>query len=470
MRPHILIIDDEPAICASLSLALKGEYEVSVCMDAAGGLKNVREEGCDLVLLDLRIGSQDGIETLKEIKATDPGIAVIMMTAYGSIRSSVDAMKNGAFTYLSKPLDVEELRIFIRQALEFRNLSQRVTYLSNELKSRYRYGEMIGKSPAMQEVYSLIEKVKDEDVGVTISGESGTGKELAARAVHYQSRRRDEMFVAVNCAAIPEGLLEEEFFGHKKGSFTGALSDKKGKFELADRGTLFLDEIGDMPLSLQGKLLRVLQQKEFTPIGGTQSRKIDVRVIAATNRDLQEMIRVGSFRQDLYYRINVVELKLPPLRERKQDIPLLCDYFLKQYAESRHKPVARLSEPARQRLLEYDYPGNVRELANILEYASILAGSDAIGAGDLPINLKSASQAEETAEKPPEDAPPPQKPGGSAPGSRNFGGMTLQEIEREAIAQCLERNGGRQKPTAQALGISERGLRNKIKQYGLAGK
>lgn len=378
------------------------------------------------------------------------------------------SLKNGAFTYLSKPLDVEELRIFIRQALEFRSLSRRVTYLSNELKSSY--GEMVGKSPAMQEVYRLIEKVKDEDVGVTISGESGTGKELAARAVHYQSRRKDEMFVAVNCAAIPEGLLEEEFFGHKKGSFTGALSDKKGKFELADKGTLFLDEIGDMPLSLQGKLLRVLQQKEFTPIGGTKSRKIDVRVIAATNRDLKAMIRQGSFRQDLYYRINVVELYLPPLRERKQDIPLLCDYFLRQYAEARHKPSVSLSEAARKLLLEYDYPGNIRELANILEYAFILTGSGVIDAGDLPINLKNLPGAGGGAEGAPAAAFPLRQQGSIPPGKRDYSGMTLQEIEREAIAQCLERNGGRQKPTAHTLGISERGLRNKIKQYGLSGR
>ncbi len=457
MKPSILIIDDERAICASLSLVLETDYAVSAVTDADQGLRLMEEQNFGLVLLDLKIGDRDGIEVLKQIKSHDPSVAVIIMTAYGSIRSSVEAMKNGAFSYLSKPLDVEELLIFIRQALEFRHLNEQVQYLSRELQSRYSYGEMIGKSPAMQRVYQMIEKVKDVGASVTITGESGTGKELVARAIHFQSKRRDEKFVDVNCAAIPEGLLEEEFFGHKKGSFTGAIQDKKGKFEMADGGTLFLDEVGDMPLNLQGKLLRVLEQKEFTPIGGSEPRRIDVRVISATNQDLRSMVKKGLFRGDLFYRLNIVEIKLPPLRERTQDIPLLARHFLSKYSADQGKAVQGIDQEAERMLVSYQYPGNVRELANALEYGVILSGGETIRAGDLPLLIQEECGGRRLANA-------------SGPGStleEQLAGLSIAQVERIAIEAALKRNGGRQKVTAEELGISERGLRNKIKDYDL---
>ncbi len=457
MKSAILIIDDERAICASLTLALEKDYKVIAVTDAQTGLQMVLEQSFDLVLLDLRIGDQDGIKVLEQIKAYDSTIAVIIMTAYGSIRSSVEAMKHGAFSYLSKPLDLEELMIFIRQALEFRYLNDRVEYLSKELESRYTYGGMIGKSSAMQQVYQMIEKVKDVNTSVTITGESGTGKELVARAIHYQSKRKNRKFVEVNCAAIPEGLLEEEFFGHKKGSFTGAVDDKKGKFELADEGTLFLDEVGDMPLILQGKLLRVLEQKQFTPIGGNEVKTIDVRVIAATNRDLRAMVKEGSFRRDLFYRLNIVEIHLPPLRERKQDIPLLIQHFLQKYSEEQEKKLPGMTVEAERLLLSYHYPGNVRELANALEYAVILTSEDYIEIEDLPLQIQEEGIQGEKRKS--------LRQGLSL--EEQLAGLSMNEVERIVIGAALKRNGGRQKITAQELGISERGLRNKIKEYQL---
>ena len=343
------------------------------------GLCLLEKETFDLVLLDLIIGSHNGVEVLKSIKAYDESIVVIMMTAFGSIKTSVDAMKNGAFTYLTKPLDLDELKVFIKQALTVRRLSDDVNFLSGELKQRFQYQEMIGKSPRMQEVYGLIEKLKNVDSNVTITGESGTGKELVARALHFSGKRKNERFVVINCAAIPENLLEDELFGHKRGAFTGATQDKKGRFEIANRGTVFLDEIGDMPLGLQSKLLRVIQQKEFTPLGSTDTRKVDVRIIAATNRNLKKLVSEGKFREDLYYRLNVINIHMPALRERKEDIPLLCKYFIKLFNREQNKNVQRLSPEAEKLLLLYDYPGNVRQLANIIEHAMILTNREVIG-------------------------------------------------------------------------------------------
>lgn len=447
MKPNVLVIDDERAICAAITLALSQDYAVQYAITAQEGLELLTQSEFQVVILDLRIGSDDGIEVLKEIKQKWPETAVIMITAYGSIRSSVEAMKNGAFNYLTKPLDVEELIIFLEQALAFRQLNEKVNFLSDELTSRYRYGEMIGTSAPMQRVYTLIEKLKDVDTAVLVSGESGTGKELVARAIHFMGKRKQEKFVVVNCAAIPDGLLEEEFFGHKKGSFTGAYVDKKGKFAVADNGTIFLDEIGDMPLPLQGKLLRVLQQKEFTAIGSNDVQHTNVRVIAATNRDLRAMVAAGTFRQDLFYRLNVIEVRLPPLRERTQDIPLLCRHFVEQFNHERSKQIRGVSKEAEERLLAYSYPGNVRELANIIEYASIICNGPIIKLEDLtpPVQaVLSAPHPEQAEER-----------------------KSLKEIEKEAIQLSLQRNQGKKAATARELGISERGLWNKIKEYGL---
>ena len=455
MKQSILIIDDERAICASLALVLAPDYDVSTALDAETGLKMIQEKTYHLVLLDLKIGDMDGIEVLRQIKAYDNSIAVIIMTAYGSIRSSVEAMKCGAFTYLSKPLDIDELLVFISQALEFRHLNEQVKYLHKELQSHYSYGEMVGESEPMQKVYHILKKVKD--VNVMITGESGTGKELVARAVHYQGKRKNEQFVAVNCAAIPEGLLEEEFFGHKKGAFTGAIRDKQGKLKQADGGTLFLDEVGDMPLALQGKLLRVLEQREFTPIGGTETIKIDIQVIAATNRNLHQMVEEGKFRRDLYYRLNIMEIHLPPLRERQQDVLLLADHFLNKYSRAMNRPKPELGESARKVLMAYSFPGNVRELANALELAMILCGGDVIEAEDLPHQMQEYRRENtEILEMRSDDSL-----------ENMLAGFSLAEIEKMAIRGTLKKYNGKQKPTAESLGISDRGLRNKIKEYGL---
>lgn len=453
MKERILIVDDEPGICVSLSLALQSLYEVSWESDPVKAVERLRLESFQLVLLDLILGEVDGVDILAQIKSQDANIIVIVMTAYGSIRSSVNAMRCGAYTYLSKPLDIEELQIHIKQALIFQALNEKVTYLNDELKTQSVYNEIIGQSPAMQQVYRMIDKLRDLDTSVLITGESGTGKELVAKAIHNTSKRSEERFVAMNCAAIPEGLLEEEFFGHKRGAFTGAVSDKRGKFELADRGTLFLDEIGDMPLLLQGKLLRVLQERKFSPIGGNEIINTDARVIVATNRDLREMVQAGSFRQDLFYRIDVFEIKLPPLRERRQDIPLLCEHFFKLNNRQQKKQVKikGITKEAEQLLLTHDYPGNVRELANALEYACILTSDEWIHASDLPSRMRSRFGA---------DLQPNENQASAAK-------RTLQQIERDAILESYRRNSGKKKAIAEELGISERGLWNKLKEYGL---
>jgi len=454
MKRRILIIDDELSTCTLLSLALRQDYDVKYATTAMDGLAMIEHDSFDLVLLDLIIGNDNGVEVLKQIKKYDESIVVIMMTAFGSIKTSVEAMKNGAFTYLSKPLDVEEVRVFIEQALTVRRLNDDVGFLSGELKKRFQYKEMIGKSPRMQQVYGLIEKLKDIDSNVTITGESGTGKELVARAIHFSGKRSKERFVVINCAAIPENLLEEELFGHKRGSFTGATHDKKGKFEIADRGTVFLDEIGDMPLGLQSKLLRVIQQKEFTALGCSDVRKVDVRIVAATNRNLANMVREGKFREDLYYRLNVVNIPMPALRERKEDIPLLCRHFIKQFNREQNKSVKRISPEAEKQLYSYDYPGNVRQLGNILEYAMILSNGEEIGIENLPLEMKNGLR--------------PIMPRNSVNSLKDMlAGMPIKQIESIAIEATLSKNGGRRDLTAKELGISVRSLQNKIIEYGI---
>lgn len=442
MKHQILVIDDEPNICLTLKMALEDDYEVFTANTAGQGLAIVEAEAVALCLLDLRIGSADGMEVLKRIKSLNSHIAVIMITAYGSIKSSVTAMRNGAYGYLTKPLDLDELVLVINQALEFRQLNEKVAYMSDALESRFGMGEIIGKSEPMQKLYKLIDRIKDIDSSVIITGESGTGKELAARALHFSGNRKNERFVEVNCAAIPEGLLEEELFGHKRGAFTGAISDSKGKFEFAGKGTVFLDEIGDMPLSLQAKLLRVLQQKEFTPIGENRKVPVRARVVAATNRDIKALLDEGKFRQDLYFRLNVIELHIPPLRERRGDILDLAAHFVDKNCARLKKPPMVIAKGAQRSLLEYNYPGNVRELANMIEYAAIFAGGGEITAEDLPKRAACGAQTAMT----------------------EFEGLTLKEIEQKVIAMRLKANGGNIRVTSEQLGISDKGLRNKLEQ------
>lgn len=455
----ILIIDDEKYICSSLTYALEDKYKIKATTEPRKGIEIIKTSQIDLVLLDLKIGEVDGLEVLGEIKKINEKIIVIIMTAYGSIISSVDAMKKGAHTYLTKPLNLEELYITIEQALNFKELNEKVEYLSEELQSRYEYKGIIGKSKSMREIFSLIERLKDVDTGVLISGESGTGKELVARAIHFSGKRKNNNFVEVNCAAIPEGLLEEEFFGHKKGTFTNAIADKIGKFQYADGGTIFLDEIGDMSLSLQSKLLRVLQDKKFIPLGSNEIISTDVRIISATNKDLKKMVEEGMFRRDLYFRLNILEVRISPLRERKDDLPLLFEHFIKIYNKEMDKNVLGLTVQAKRFLLDYNYPGNVRELSNIIERGVILTTDDKIDDNSLPFNVLE----------------------GNGKGNKygdnftlddieqldNLLGLTLKDAERILIRKCLNKNKGHKKNTAEMLGISERGLRNKIKEYEL---
>ncbi|NLJ58189.1 MAG: sigma-54-dependent Fis family transcriptional regulator [Tissierellia bacterium] len=455
MKPYVLIIDDEPSICASLKLGLKNDYNVVAFNSSPPALDLLEKQNFSVILLDLKIGAENGLSVLKEIKKIDPKVVVIMMTAYGSIGTSVEAMKNGAFNYLTKPLDIDELLVHINQALEFYRLNEEVSFLSEELRNKRHSDEIIGESEPMQHIYMLIEKLKDIDTNVLITGESGTGKELVAKAIHESGNRKNERYIVVNCAAIPENLLELELFGCKKGAFTGAVNDRKGKFELADKGTIFLDEIGDMPLGLQSKLLRVLQDKEFTPLGGANLIHTDVRIIAATNRNLPQLIEAGYFREDLYYRIKVMEIKMPALRERISDIHDLCSHFINMLSENLKKPLTGITEEAKEVLLNYDYPGNVRQLANILEYAAIINSTGTIGVEDLPDEVvypRNSKNKEATFEKVIDEY---------------LSVNSFKEIEKRAVVATLNKNKGRRDLTAKDLGISKRGLLNKIKEYGI---
>jgi two-component system response regulator AtoC len=452
MRKSILIIDDEIGICTSLSYALEDKYDVKAVTSPLEGINLMREECFNICLLDLKIGGYNGLEVFEKIKLIDKSIIVIIMTAYGSIDSSVEAMKKGAYTYLTKPLNLEELYVVIEQALSHQRLNEKVEYLSQELENKYVYNGIVGRSPSMKTIYMLIDKLKDVDTNVVITGESGTGKELVARAIHFSGKRKKERFEEVNCAAIPETLLEEELFGHKKGAFTGATEDRQGRFEVANNGTIFLDEIGDMPFSLQAKLLRVLQQKECSPIGSNEKKKLNIRVISASNKDLKTMVECKEFRQDLYFRLKVVEINLPALREKKQDLPLLINHFIQQYNNELNKNIKGLSARAERKLMSYNYPGNIRELSNIIEYAMVLSNNDYIKFEDLPEDVKGYE----------EDVSH-----GNNVFSEDLVGMTLKEIEAIVLKATLIKNGGRIKDTAEMLSISEKGLRNKIHSYNI---
>ena len=451
MNRTVYIIDDEPSICVSLQLALKNLYRVKTFTSSLPALANMEAEGADIVLLDLRLGEENGLEVLERIKRIDPNTEVIMMTAFGSIDTSVNAMQKGAFTYLTKPINIEELKVIMQQASNIRKLNEQIYYLSDQLESKSRFDAIIGESAPMQRVYMLIDRVKDIDTNVLITGESGTGKELVARAIHNAGKRYRERFVVVNCAAIPENLLELEFFGYKRGAFTGAMQDKKGKLEQADNGTLFLDEIGDMPLGLQSKLLRALQDKEFTPVGGSTPIKVDTRILAATNRDLPALIAEGRFREDLYYRLNVMEIKLPPLRERQVDIAILGNYLLGKFSAELNKPIRAITPEAKEMLERLPYPGNVRQLANILEYACILCQDGVISKEDFPEYVTRTD--------------------GTGPSGDSIddylSSHSLKDIEKRAIEATLQRCGGKRVATAAQLGISKRGLLNKLKEYGV---
>lgn len=444
----LVVIDDEITICQSLKFALEEKYQVYTFTHPMESLPIFEQVEIAIVLLDLKIGQYSGIDILQEIKRVSPHTIVIMMTAYGSIPSSVEAMRKGAFYYATKPLQIEELEILLQKAEEVYNLQSKVKWLSEELEKFTENFGLIGTSTAMKDVFALIEKVKDIDSNVMITGESGTGKEAVARAIHNQGNRRTKKFQAVNCAAIPEKLLESELFGYEKGAFTGAYDSKLGLFVSANGGTLFLDEIGEMDISLQSKILRVLQERRVKPLGSTEEKQIDVRIIVATNRDLAKEVKEKRFREDLYYRLNVIPINLSPLRERMTDIPLLVQFYFNKISERMGKPISGITEEALDSLKTYSFPGNVRELQNIIERAIALTSSSYIQKGDLPDEMQAKHPVIINHKLIP-----------------IYIGETLEEIERKVIIHNLAECEGNRRKTAQVIGMGERTIREKLKKY-----
>ncbi len=445
---RILIVDDEAGARSALTELLKQEgYAVECAADGFKALRFVSDFEPDLVLTDLRMPGLDGIELMKKLHESNPNLPVVLMTAFGAVETAVSAMRDGAADYLTKPLDIEELLVVVARTLERARLKNESRALRQELQERYRFENIIGSSPEMQRVFKNVAQVAQSRATVLITGESGTGKELVAAAIHQRSSRASGPFVRLHCAALAEGLLESELFGHERGSYTGASRRREGRFEQASGGTLFLDEIGDISLSTQVKLLRVLQEREFERVGGNDTLKVDVRVVAATNQDLERLVERERFRQDLYYRLNVVQIRLPSLRERSSDIPALALHFLKRFAEENGKPVSSLSEQARRTLLSYAWPGNVRELENVMERAVVLAPGEQIELDHLPSELVSA---------PRENALPV------------IPGASLAEIERYAILKTMAASGGSTSKAAETLGVSVRKIQYKLQEYAPA--
>ena len=444
MKETVLLIEDEKIMRVTLEDALRGAgYEV-MSFDAGGpALQAMKGDSFDVAVTDVRLPDMDGFDIVREITKTKDA-PVIVMTAYGTIKDAVEAMKLGAFDYITKPFALDEFLLLIERALEIKRLKEENIRLKQDLNKCYRGPNIIGESAEMKRVFSLIEKVSASDSTVLILGESGTGKELIATTIHYQSKRRDKPLIKVNCAALPEGLIESELFGHEKGAFTGAVRRKPGRFELAHCGTIFLDEIGDLPLSTQSKILRVIQERQFERIGGTVTLNTDVRIIAATNKDLEKEVKAGRFREDLYYRLNVIPINLPPLRERREDIPNLIEFFMDKYRNKLSKNV-RFSKGSVEMLLAYDYPGNVRELENIIERCVTLSVSRVIDKDELPSFI--------------------------ATGEKKTKSLFLSDIAADAekghIIRVLKTTQGNKTRAAEMLGISRKTLWDKMNVYGI---
>lgn len=451
MPERLLVVDDEPSMREFLDIMLSNDgYEVKTASSGEEGLELFRLIEPELVLTDVKMPGMSGLDLIKKIRSVNTTVPVIVITAFASAEDALRAVREGAYDYLSKPFQIDDLRIIIRNALEVQRLRRENLELKRTIEDRYRFEEIIGKSPQMLEIFNLISRIAPSQAGILISGESGTGKELIAKAIHRKSTRASKPFVPVNCAAIPENLLESEMFGHVRGSFTGAVATKPGLVELAETGTLFLDEVGEIPLSIQAKLLRFLQDREFRRVGDKEARKIDVRIIAATNKNLEQEMEQRRFREDLYYRLNVIRVRLPPLRERIEDIPILVDHFMRRFAVAQGKKIYKVSSLALRVLCNYNYPGNIRELENVIERCVTLEESDQLTAENLPPTLvETGVQSRSVA--------PPDIP---------LDGVVLDKIleatERELIARALNISGNNRSKAASLLGISFRSLRYRL--------
>ena len=451
----ILIVDDEKNYLTILSAVLEDEgFEVLTALGGREALEIHKTSDLDLIVTDMKMPAMDGIELLEHIKSVDPDLPIIMMTAHGTIDKAVEAMQKGAYSYILKPFDNERLIIYVKKAISMYQVVKENRRLRDAVESQYRFGSIIGKSKKMRDIFDTIQKVASAAATVLIEGESGTGKELVARSIHFNSPRREKPFVAVNCSALAENLLESELFGHEKGAFTGAVATKKGRFELADGGTLFLDEIGELSQNLQVKMLRVLQEKVFERVGGVRTISVDIRIIAATNKELQQEMLAGRFRDDLYYRLNVVHIALPPLKERQEDIRILVNHFIKKYASERESavPVIGVDQEVDRLFYDYSWPGNIRELENVIERVMILSPNEIIRVTDLPKGFKDNVYNTLHLEGIPVDA-------------KLYD--TLAMIEKTLIERALKISNNVQAHAADLLGIGKSGLNQKIKKYNL---
>lgn len=457
-QTHILVVDDDAGHLATLkTIARSWGYRVSTADDGSIAVELAKEQPFDLILMDVRMAEVDGIEALRQIKTYNPAIPILIMTAYSSVASAVDAIKAGAYDYLTKPLDFEALRLAVERAMEHTHLKVENRQLKEKLRDEFDWQNIIGTSPPMKALIDMVAMVAPSEATVLITGESGTGKELIARSIHYNSRRRAAPCVIVNCAALAENLLESELFGHEKGAFTGADKRREGRFRQADGGTLFLDEIGETSSAMQAKLLRVIQERECQRVGGDETLTVDVRILAATNRDLTNDVKIGKFREDLFYRLNVVTVEVPPLRERHEDIPLLAQHFMKRFATRNRKTVKGFTPQAMDLLIKHDWPGNVRELENAVERSVILLTGDYITDRELPLSITQNSEDNLR------EAVTLERAGIGLAGSQS-----LETIEKEAILATLSETNGNKSETARRLGINRKTLHLKLKRYGLA--
>ncbi|TVT85309.1 sigma-54 dependent transcriptional regulator [Pseudomonas sp. H3(2019)] len=458
MTHNILVVDDEPKLCDLLASALsQNDIQVFTASNGLHALKVLEQEDIDLVISDWRMPGMDGPQLLAEVKVRYPQLPVIVMTAYSTVKNAVQSMRNGAFDYIAKPFDIDELDITVNKALQFRDILKDNQRMRAELEEHQQIDSLVGDSPTFRRVLQAVDSVRESNATILLTGESGTGKEMVARAIHKHGNRADKPFVAVNCAAIPEGLLESEMFGHRKGAFTGAMADRVGRFMQADKGTLFLDEVGDMPLALQAKILRALQERVIEPVGDQRERKVDVRVIAATNKNLLEAVANKEFREDLYYRLNVFPIPLPPLRERLEDIAPLARHFAHTLGATAGKRITGFSPEALQAMASYPWPGNIRELQNCVERATIVASGSVIEEDDLPAYL--------FASRPTVDgARVPLNVGTGVPPDLD---AALVEVEKSYILAALQQSNGVQAAAAQLIGISERSFWYRLKKLGI---